>query len=69
MHGSLITAISGAAALAGTAAAQQPYKNWEAAYQAANKLISSWTIEQRSNISVRNGAAPGYIPFTTTDGK
>jgi beta-glucosidase len=51
-----------------TVSAQQPYNNWNLAYEAAEKLVSSWTIEERANISVRNGIAPGYIPFTPVDG-
>ncbi|KAF7192008.1 putative beta-glucosidase N [Pseudocercospora fuligena] len=45
-----------------------PYNNWEAAYQAAEALVASWTIEQAANITVRNGVAPGYLPFTVSDG-
>lgn len=48
--------------------AQQPYNNWDLAYEAAEKLVSSWSIEERANISVRNGIAPSYIPFTPVDG-
>ncbi|KXT18629.1 hypothetical protein AC579_9842 [Pseudocercospora musae] len=48
--------------------AQQPYNNWEAAYQAAEALVASWTIEEAANVTVRDGVAPGYLPFTVTDG-
>jgi beta-glucosidase len=47
---------------------QQPYNDWDSAYKAAEELVSSWTFEQIANVTVRNGQAPGYLPFTATDG-
>ena len=47
---------------------EQPYHDWDAAYKAAETLVSSWTTEQVANISIRNGVAPGYTPFTALDG-
>lgn len=47
---------------------QQPYHDWTGAYGAAEELVSSWTIQQRANITIRNGQAPGYLPFTPADG-
>lgn len=50
------------------AQAQQPYHDWDKAYEAASELVASWTIAQRANITIRDGVAPGYTPFTPTDG-
>ncbi|KAL4876485.1 glycoside hydrolase superfamily [Aspergillus karnatakaensis] len=47
---------------------QQPFRDWDAAYAAAEELVSTWTIEQQANISVRYGVAPGFVPFEPTDG-
>lgn len=66
MHSPLTWAL---ALLPAIVVAQPPYQDWDLAYEAAEELVSSWTIEQRANITVRNGVAPGYIPFTTADGE
>ena len=66
---SAYSAIVAALFLSSTASAEQPYRDWDAAYKAAEELISSWSIQELANITVRNGVAPGYLPFTVTDGK
>ncbi|KAL4929364.1 glycoside hydrolase superfamily [Aspergillus undulatus] len=49
-------------------AQDQPLRNWEKAYAAAEELVSTWTTEQQANISVRGGVAPGFVPFEPSDG-
>ncbi|KAL3473839.1 glycoside hydrolase superfamily [Aspergillus californicus] len=49
-------------------AAQQPFRDWESAYAAAEELVSTWSTEQQANISVRYGVAPGFVPFEPSDG-
>lgn len=66
---SAYSAIVAALLLSSIASAQQPYHDWDAAYKAAEELISSWSAQELANITVRNGVAPGYLPFTVTDGK
>lgn len=66
---SAYSAIVAALFLSFKTSAQQPYRDWDAAYEAAEELISSWSIQELANVTVRNGVAPGYLPFTVTDGK
>ncbi|KAL4948757.1 glycoside hydrolase superfamily [Aspergillus filifer] len=47
---------------------QQPLHDWQKAYEAAEQLVLPWTIEQKANISVRGGVAPGFVPFEPSDG-
>ncbi|KAL4911101.1 hypothetical protein BDW74DRAFT_172551 [Aspergillus multicolor] len=61
--------LTSAAALLSVAQSQdQPYHDWTKAYEAAEALVSPWTTEQRANISVRYGTAPGFVPFEPSDG-
>ncbi|GAB7364942.1 hypothetical protein MBLNU230_g5727t3 [Neophaeotheca triangularis] len=42
--------------------------DWGRAYAEAEELISSWTIEQQAKVTIRDGSAPGFEPYTLSDG-
>ena len=68
MYQHILSVAAGALLLSGSVSAKQPYNNWNDAYKQADKLMSSWSIENQANVSVRSGTAPGYLPFTVSDG-
>jgi beta-glucosidase len=73
MHSTPFWSVAGLAALlclpcSAYGEKQQPFHDWEKAYAAAEELVSTWSIEQQANISVRYGVAPGFVPFEPSDG-
>ena len=71
MHSNILPVLTSAATLLGLVQgqSQQPYRDWAKAYEAAEALVLPWTIEQQANISVRDGTAPGFVPFEPSDGE
>ncbi|KAL3444229.1 glycoside hydrolase superfamily [Aspergillus insuetus] len=73
MHSTPLWSVAGLAALLCLPCSvygerHQPFHDWEKAYAAAEELVSTWSIEQQANISVRYGVAPGFVPFEPSDG-
>ncbi|KAL3438793.1 glycoside hydrolase superfamily [Aspergillus tetrazonus] len=70
MHSNILPVLTSAATLLGLVQgqSQHPYRDWAKAYEAAEALVLPWTIEQQANISVRDGTAPGFVPFEPSDG-